>query len=137
MNGDPDRRAEIVSTRGGLEARNEHGDSSRLTVERDGNIPRSIGKAVFAATSAEIESIGRTAPRGHVNHLAVSPHQIDKARSNALARSWFQRSIENRVLMSLSAVSARVARISASLMRLDKASAKALVTVGSVRKSGW
>jgi hypothetical protein len=38
VNGDPNQRAEIVSTRGGLEARNEKGDSSRLTVERDGDI---------------------------------------------------------------------------------------------------
>ena len=34
VNGDPDKRAEIVSTAGGLEARNEKGDTSRLNVER-------------------------------------------------------------------------------------------------------
>jgi hypothetical protein len=38
VNGDPNQRAEIVSTRGGLEARNEKGDTSRLTVERGGDI---------------------------------------------------------------------------------------------------
>jgi hypothetical protein len=38
VNGDPNQRAEIVSTRGGLEARNEKGDTSRLIVERGGDI---------------------------------------------------------------------------------------------------
>jgi hypothetical protein len=38
VNGDPGKRAEIVSTRGGLEARNENGDASRLSVERNGDI---------------------------------------------------------------------------------------------------
>ena len=38
VNGDPDKRAEIVLTAGGLEARNENGDISRLNVERAGEI---------------------------------------------------------------------------------------------------
>ena len=38
VNGDRDKRAEIVSTRGGLEARNERGDTTRLVIERDGDI---------------------------------------------------------------------------------------------------
>ena len=38
VNGDSGRRAEIVSTRAGLEARNENGDVSRLSVERGGDI---------------------------------------------------------------------------------------------------
>lgn len=38
VNGDPDKRAEIVLTAGGLEARNENGNISRLNVERAGEI---------------------------------------------------------------------------------------------------
>jgi hypothetical protein len=38
VNGDRDKRAEIVSTPSGLEARNERGDTSRLVTERDGDI---------------------------------------------------------------------------------------------------
>jgi hypothetical protein len=38
VNGDRDKRAEIVSTSRGLEARNERGDTSRLVVERDGDV---------------------------------------------------------------------------------------------------
>ena len=38
VNGDGDKRAEIVSTPSGLEARNERGDTSRLVTERDGDI---------------------------------------------------------------------------------------------------
>lgn len=38
VNGDQNKRAEIVSTSNGLQARNEKGDSSRLTVERNGDI---------------------------------------------------------------------------------------------------
>ena len=38
VNGDPDKRAEIVLTAGGLEARNEKGETSRITVERDRDI---------------------------------------------------------------------------------------------------
>jgi hypothetical protein len=38
VNGDPDKRAEVVLTAGGLEARNENGDTSRLNVERAGEI---------------------------------------------------------------------------------------------------
>jgi hypothetical protein len=33
VNGDPDKRAEIVSTGSGLEARNEKGEASRVSVE--------------------------------------------------------------------------------------------------------
>ena len=38
LNGDRDKRAEIVSSRDGLEARNERGDSSRLEVSRNGEV---------------------------------------------------------------------------------------------------
>jgi len=38
VNGDQNKRAEITSTSSGLQARNERGDSSRLTVERNGDI---------------------------------------------------------------------------------------------------
>ena len=38
MNGDPDKRAEIVSTGSGLEARNEKGDAGRVSVESNGDI---------------------------------------------------------------------------------------------------
>ena len=38
VNGDPNKRAEIVLTAGGLEARNEKGDTSRLAVERGGDV---------------------------------------------------------------------------------------------------
>jgi hypothetical protein len=38
VNGDQNKRAEIASTSSGLQARNERGDSSRLTVERNGDI---------------------------------------------------------------------------------------------------
>jgi len=38
VNGDPDKRAEVVLTAGGLEARNENGDTSRLNVECAGEI---------------------------------------------------------------------------------------------------
>lgn len=38
VNGDRDKRAEIVSTPRGLEARNERGDTTRLVTERDGDV---------------------------------------------------------------------------------------------------
>ena len=38
VNGDRDKRAEIISTGEGLEARNERGDTTRLAIERDGDI---------------------------------------------------------------------------------------------------
>jgi len=38
VNGDQNKRAEIVSTSSGLQARNENGDSSRLTVESNGDV---------------------------------------------------------------------------------------------------
>jgi|RhiMethySRZTD1v2_1073278.scaffolds.fasta_scaffold172910_1 hypothetical protein len=38
LNGDRDKRAQIVSSRDGLEARNERGDSSRLEVSRNGDV---------------------------------------------------------------------------------------------------
>jgi hypothetical protein len=38
VNGDQNKRAEIVSTSSGLQARNEKGDSSRLTVESNGSV---------------------------------------------------------------------------------------------------
>ena len=38
VNGDPNKRVKIVLTVGGLEARNEKGDTSRLAVERGGDV---------------------------------------------------------------------------------------------------
>lgn len=38
VNGDRNKRAEIISTGGGLEARNERGQTSRLEVNRDGTV---------------------------------------------------------------------------------------------------
>ena len=38
LNGDRDKRAQIISSRDGLEARNERGDSSRLEISRDGDV---------------------------------------------------------------------------------------------------
>jgi hypothetical protein len=38
VNGDQNKRAEIVSTSSGLQARNENGDSSRLTIESNGDV---------------------------------------------------------------------------------------------------
>jgi hypothetical protein len=38
LNGERDKPCEIVSTRGGFEARNERGDSSPLVYDRDGSI---------------------------------------------------------------------------------------------------
>jgi hypothetical protein len=38
VNGDRNRRAEIVSTPAGLEARNERGQTSRLDLTRDGDV---------------------------------------------------------------------------------------------------
>jgi hypothetical protein len=38
LNGDRDKRAEIVSSRDGLEARNERGNTSRLEVSRNGDV---------------------------------------------------------------------------------------------------
>jgi hypothetical protein len=38
VNGDPDKRAEIVSTGSGVEARNERGETSRVSVESNGDI---------------------------------------------------------------------------------------------------
>ena len=38
FNGDPSKPADIHSDRRGLEARNENGDTSRLDVDRNGNI---------------------------------------------------------------------------------------------------
>src|SRR5689334_2730242 len=38
VNGDQNKRAEIVSTSSGLQARNENGDSSRLTIEGNGDV---------------------------------------------------------------------------------------------------
>ena len=38
LNGDRDKRTQIVSSRDGLEARNERGDSSRLEISRNGDV---------------------------------------------------------------------------------------------------
>ena len=38
LNGDRDKRTQIISSRDGLEARNERGDSSRLEISREGDI---------------------------------------------------------------------------------------------------
>jgi hypothetical protein len=38
LNGDRDKRTQIISTRDGLEAKNERGDSSRLEVSRNGDV---------------------------------------------------------------------------------------------------
>jgi hypothetical protein len=38
LNGDRDKRAQIISSRDGLEARNERGDASRLEISRDGDV---------------------------------------------------------------------------------------------------
>ena len=38
LNGDRDKRTQIISSRDGLEARNERGDSSRLEISRDGDV---------------------------------------------------------------------------------------------------
>lgn len=38
LNGDRDKRTEIVSSRDGLEARNERGSASRLEVDRNGDV---------------------------------------------------------------------------------------------------
>ena len=38
LNGDRDKRTEIIASRNGLEARNERGDSSELEITRDGDV---------------------------------------------------------------------------------------------------
>lgn len=38
MNGDPNKPAEINGNGRGLQARNENGETSKLTVDRDGNV---------------------------------------------------------------------------------------------------
>jgi hypothetical protein len=38
LNGDRDKRTQIVSSRDGLEAKNERGDSSRLEISRNGDV---------------------------------------------------------------------------------------------------
>jgi hypothetical protein len=38
LNGDRDKRTQIISSRDGLEAKNERGDSSRLEISRDGDV---------------------------------------------------------------------------------------------------
>jgi hypothetical protein len=38
LNGDRDKRTQIISSRDGLEAKNERGDSSRLEVSRNGDV---------------------------------------------------------------------------------------------------
>lgn len=111
VNGDPDKRAEIVLTAGGLEARNENGNISRLNVERAGEIRALDWEGGLRGDVSRDRIDWSNAQHGHANHLAVSPNHADKALSNAIARSWFQRSSEKRVAMSLSAVCARVVRL--------------------------
>ena len=38
LNGDRDKRTQIIASRDGLEARNERGDSSQLEISRDGDV---------------------------------------------------------------------------------------------------
>jgi hypothetical protein len=38
LNGDRDKRTQIISSRDGLEAKNERGDSSRLEISRNGDV---------------------------------------------------------------------------------------------------
>jgi hypothetical protein len=73
MNGDPDKRAEIVSTGSGLEARNEKGEASRVSVESNGDIRALDWEGGYEATLIAIELTGRIAPLGHARPLDVSP----------------------------------------------------------------
>jgi hypothetical protein len=64
VNGDRDRRAEIVSAPGGLEARNERGQTSRLDLTSGGSVRALDWEVVSGALSGATRSSGRMARPG-------------------------------------------------------------------------
>ena len=72
VNGDQNKRAEIVSTSSGFQARNEKGDSSRLTVERNGDIRAFDWEGGLQGTLVAIELSGRIVLTGHASRFALA-----------------------------------------------------------------
>ena len=72
VNGDQNKRAEITSTSSGLQARNERGDSSRLTVERNGDIRALDWEGGLQGNVSRNRITGRIALTGHASRFPLA-----------------------------------------------------------------
>jgi len=72
VNGDQNKRAEIASTSSGLQARNERGDSSRLTVERNGDIRALDWEGGLQGNVSRNRITGRIALTGHASRFPLA-----------------------------------------------------------------
>jgi hypothetical protein len=72
VNGDQNKRAEIVSTSTGLQARNENGDSSRLNVERNGDIRALDWEGGLQGNVSRNRITGRIALTGHASRFPLA-----------------------------------------------------------------
>ena len=72
VNGDQNKRAEIASTSSGLQARNERGDSSRLTVERNGDIRALDWEGGLQGNGSRNRITGQIALTGHASRFPLA-----------------------------------------------------------------
>ena len=72
VNGDQNKRAEIASTSSGLQARNENGDSSRLNVERNGDIRALDWEGGLQGNVSRNRITGRIALTGHASRFPLA-----------------------------------------------------------------